>query len=184
VAAYDTTWPESAARVLLSLDEPFAGLATRADHIGSTAVPGMAAKDVLDLQISVVTDLDATARALDAPLARLGFERSPHRQDHRPAAAQGRSDDWSKQLWVRRQLGRESVNLHVRPAGAPNERLALLFRDWFRVHPSAVAAYSSFKSALAEACPDIDTYTEVKDPVVDLVVAAAEEWASATGWRA
>jgi GrpB-like predicted nucleotidyltransferase (UPF0157 family) len=67
--------------------------------------------------------------------------------------------------------------------GSPNERLALLFRDWFRNHPEAVPAYSSFKVVLAEVCPDVDVYSGTKDPVVDLVIAVAEEWALSVGWR-
>jgi GrpB-like predicted nucleotidyltransferase (UPF0157 family) len=74
------------------------------------------------------------------------------------------------------------VNLHVRLAGSPNERLALLFRDWFRAHPEAVPAYAEFKRSLAATAPDIATYSDVKDPVVDLVVTVAETWAAATGW--
>jgi GrpB-like predicted nucleotidyltransferase (UPF0157 family) len=75
------------------------------------------------------------------------------------------------------------VNLHVRLAGSANERLALLFRDWFRAHPAAVPAYAAFKRALADAAPDLEPYTTVKNPVVDLVVAAAGEWVAATGWQ-
>lgn len=83
------------------------------------------------------------------------------------------------------RLGRwgEDVNLHVRVAGSPNERLALLFRDWFRAHPEAVPAYAAFKRTLAGAVADTGTYADVKDPVVDLVVTVAEPWAAATGWR-
>ena len=66
--------------------------------------------------------------------------------------------------------------------GAPNERLALLFRDWFRAHPLAVPAYAQFKSLLGAALPDLMTYARIKDPVVDVVIVAAEEWALATGW--
>ena len=50
-------------------------------------------------------------------------------------------------------------------------------------HPEAVIAYSAIKRSLAAAIPDLDTYTEVKDPIVDLVIVAAEEWAVVTGWR-
>jgi len=71
---------------------------------------------------------------------------------------------------------------HARLAGSPNERLALLFRDWFRAHPAAVPAYAAFKLRLAEAVGDLGVYTDVKDPVVDLVVALAEPWAAETGW--
>ena len=75
------------------------------------------------------------------------------------------------------------MNLHARLAGSPNERVALLFRDWLRAHPAAVPAYSALKQRLAEAVTDLDTYADVKDPAVDLVIAAAEPWASATGWN-
>jgi GrpB-like predicted nucleotidyltransferase (UPF0157 family) len=72
--------------------------------------------------------------------------------------------------------------VHCRLVGSPNERLALLFRDWLRVHPLAVAAYARFKQVLAATVNDLEVYTDIKDPVVDLVIAAAGEWADATGW--
>ena len=89
-----------------------------------------------------------------------------------------------KRLWSRRGHAAGDVNLHVRLAGSPNERVALLFRDWLRAHPAAVLAYAAFKRGLADAVPDLGAYTDVKDPVVDLVIAAAEPWASETGWSA
>ena len=70
-----------------------------------------------------------------------------------------------------------------RLAGSPNERLALLFRDWFRAHTEAVPAYAAFKRSLASTAPDIATYSGVKDSVVDLVIGVAETWAAATGWH-
>lgn len=85
-------------------------------------------------------------------------------------------------MWVRRDHAEGDVNLHVRLEGSANERLALLFRDWMRAHPEAVLAYAAFKRALAEASPNVDVYTDIKDPVVDLVLSVAEEWAETTGW--
>jgi GrpB-like predicted nucleotidyltransferase (UPF0157 family) len=181
VVSYRADWPERAAALAASLREQLAPLAERIEHIGSTSIPGMAAKDVLDMQVSVA-DLRQAARAFDEPLAGLGFGRTPYQSDHIPA---GRADDpqrWSKRLWSRRgRLG--DVNLHVRRSGSRNERLALLFRDWFRAHPDAVAGYAAFKVALSMVVSDVDTYSDVKDPVVDVVIAAAEEWAATTGWR-
>jgi len=87
-----------------------------------------------------------------------------------------------KRLWSRRGHAGGDVNLHVRLAGSPNERVAMLFRDWLRAHPAAVSAYAAFKRGLADAVADLDTYADVKDPVVDLVIAAAEPWAAETGW--
>jgi GrpB-like predicted nucleotidyltransferase (UPF0157 family) len=155
--------------------------ANRVDHIGSTAIPGMAAKDVIDLQVSVA-DL-AAADSFNEPLATLGFARFPYAQDHVPAGRQDAPGLWAKRFWVRRGHSDGDVNLHVRRSGNPNERLALLFRDWFRAHPEAVSAYSQFKALLAGVCADVDQYADIKDPVVDIVAVAAEDWARTTGWE-
>lgn len=89
---------------------------------------------------------------------------------------------WRKRLWAKPQPGGERIVLHCRLAGSPNERLALLFRDWFRAHPAAVPTYGQLKQRLAALCGDLDSYADVKDPLVDLVKVAAEEWAQHTGW--
>jgi len=182
VVAYREDWPERAATVIRLLEETLGGLLHRIEHIGSTAIPGMAGKNVLDLQASVA-DLDLAAQTFDSPLDRLGFHRSPYEADHIPAGRAADPRDWAKRLWLRRGHSEGDVNLHVRRSGAPNERLALLFRDWFRAHPEAVPAYASFKAALASISPDLDTYTDAKDPVVDLVIVVAEEWATSLNWH-
>jgi hypothetical protein len=72
------------------------------------------------------------------------------------------------------------VNVHVRVAGWPNQRYALLFRDYLRVHPRA-AACAGLRRALAERLGnDLASYTEVKDHACDLIVVAAEDWAAAS----
>jgi GrpB-like predicted nucleotidyltransferase (UPF0157 family) len=182
IVPYDDRWPGRAAAELAPLRSALGPLVCHADHIGSTAVPAMAAKDILDLQLSV-RDLDAAAAAFDAPLARLGYTRLPYERDHVPAGDDSDPALWAKRYWRRRDDPAGDVNLHVRVVGSPNERLALLFRDWLRAHPLAVAAYARFKSKLALAVPDLVGYTEIKDPVVDLVVAAAAGWARDTAWR-
>ena len=126
----------------------------RVEHIGSTAIPGMAAKNVIDLQASV-DDLDRAAAVLDAPLAAMGFERQPYEHDHVPAGTVDDPERWVKRLWARRDHPDGDVNLHARVAGSPNERLALLFRDWFRAHSEAVPAYAAFKRTLAAEVGDI-----------------------------
>jgi GrpB-like predicted nucleotidyltransferase (UPF0157 family) len=182
VVPYDDRWPGRAAAELAALRAALGPLVCHADHIGSTAVHGMAAKDVLDLQLSV-RDLDAAAAAFDGPLAALGYTRLPYEHDHVPAGDGSDPAVWVKRTWRRRDHPAGDVNLHVRVAGSPNERLALLFRDWLRAHPLAVAAYARFKAELAQAVVELRPYTEIKDPVVDLVVAAATPWAHDTGWR-
>jgi chloramphenicol 3-O-phosphotransferase/GrpB-like predicted nucleotidyltransferase (UPF0157 family) len=181
VVSYDPAWPGQAGALITTIGRALSPLARRVEHIGSTAVPGLAAQDVIDLQVSV-DDLVAVEAGFDAALRPLGFVPSPFHQDHVPA---GQVDDerrWAKRLWTRREHPEGDVNLHVRLVGSPNERFALLFRDWLRANPAAVPAYAAFKRSLAAISPGTETYAEVKDPVVYLVVLMAEPWAAAVGW--
>ncbi|WP_329562247.1 GrpB family protein [Kitasatospora sp. NBC_01266] len=179
----DPAWQAQGIALASELRSLLAPLALHVEHIGSTAIPGMAAKPMFDLQVSVL-DLRQAEDAFDQPLADRGFQRSRYQHDHVPA---GRDDDpqrWAKRLWSRRggHSQEADVNLHVRLLGSPNERLALLFRDWFRAHPEAVPAYAAFKRVLADNVREIGSYADVKDPVVDLVITVAESWAGEAGW--
>jgi len=183
VVDYDPDWPRRAANLVDQLTKTFGATAHRVDHIGSTSIPGMAAKNVLDVQVSVDNLADA-ADAFDEPLRALGFERGPYQHDHVPAGSLDDPELWVKRYWSRRHHADGDVNLHVRVVGSPNERLALLFRDWFRAHPSAVPGYAAFKRALAATVRDPGAYSDTKDPVVDLVISVAETWARHTSWSA
>jgi GrpB-like predicted nucleotidyltransferase (UPF0157 family) len=195
VQPYDERWAERGAELAAQLRATLGPLALRVEHIGSTSVPGMAAKPVYDMQASV-RNLAAAAEAFDEPLAAIGLTRTPYEADHVPPGRLDPPERWAKRLWagvvafattpaagVGGRQAREWVNLHARVAGSPNERLALLFRDWFRAHPQAVPAYGDFKVRLADAVAALGTYTEVKDPVVDLINVTAEAWADRTGWK-
>jgi len=59
----------------------------------------------------------------------------------------------------------------------------LLFRDYLRAHPATAAAYAELKRRLAAGLADPASYPDVKDPAVDLIYLAAEEWAAAAGWE-
>ncbi|WP_157251351.1 GrpB family protein [Nonomuraea typhae] len=177
VVPYDPAWQEDAAALCAGIRDALGPLALHVEHIGSTSIPGMAAKPIFDVQVSVA-DLDAAEKAFGGPLEALGFGLSRYRRDHVPEGQADEPGRWAKRLWVR--PGR--VNLHVRVAGAPNDRLALLFRDWFRAHPEAVPAYAEFKRRLAGVAGGTGAYADTKDPVVDLVIVVAERWAGATGW--
>jgi GrpB-like predicted nucleotidyltransferase (UPF0157 family) len=72
----------------------------------------------------------------------------------------------------------------VRRAGSANGRYPLLFRDYLRTHPLAAAAYAKVKQALARNDSyNWDLYYDVKDPVCDIIMAAAEDWAVQSDWR-
>ncbi|NML48642.1 GrpB family protein [Ramlibacter sp. G-1-2-2] len=174
------SWAGEFAGAARKLRDALGGLALRIDHIGSTSVPGLAAKDIIDVQLTV----GALEPQLDEALVRAGYERLPHiTQDHVPPGATEDPRQWAKWFYKPRQ-GRP-VNLHVRVAGCANQRYALLFRDYLRANAAAAAAYQQVKLALVEHhADDVDAYYAIKDPVCDVIMAAAEAWAAHTGWAA
>ena len=172
------TWPAEFDPIAATLRKALGPLALRIDHIGSTAVPDLPAKDLIDIQVTVATlDRERLAPAL----ARAGFVvREDIGQDHRPPGMSGPDEGWRK-LFFRAGSGRP-VNVHVRVAGAPNQRYALLFRDYLRAHPESAAAYARLKRALAGLGIDPGVYADVKDPACDLIFIAAEAWAARSDW--
>ena len=172
------TWPAEFDSIAATLRKALGPLALRIDHIGSTAVSDLPAKDLIDIQVAVAT-LDR--RRLAPALARAGFlDREDIGQDHRPPGTTGPDEEWRK-LFFQASSGRP-VNVHVRVAGAPNQRYALLFRDYLRAHPRSAAAYARLKRALAALGIDPGVYADVKDPACDLIFIAAEAWAVQSGW--
>jgi GrpB-like predicted nucleotidyltransferase (UPF0157 family) len=179
IVAYRPEWVEEFTVLARILQEALGALALRIDHIGSTAVPGLAAKDILDVQVTVH---DFTPE-LDAAFRRAGYAPLDSTRDHRPPTATGPERDWEKRMY-RPAPGARRMNLHVRRAGSGNGRYALLFRDYLWAHPLAAAAYGQAKQALAQHGPtDWDLYYDVKDPICDIIMAGAEDWAAATGWQ-
>jgi GrpB-like predicted nucleotidyltransferase (UPF0157 family) len=178
IVEYDEHWPQEFARLAAPLRHALGDLALRIDHIGSTSVPGLAAKDRIDIQVTVAQLDDTVSRALVA----IGYtERTGISADHRPPRATGPDSDWEKRLFAP-PPGQRPTNLHVRIAGRANQRYALLFRDYLRTHPMAAEAYAELKRRLAPWMPDTATYADVKDPACDLIICAAEGWAATTGW--
>lgn len=180
IVPYDQSWPAEFRHIGAPLQEALGNLARRIDHIGSTAVPGLAAKDIIDVQVTVA-ELDAAALA--AALAPLGYTLAAAISgDHMPPGRHDPPQEWRK-LYFRAPEGQRRTNLHVRQAGRANQRYALLFRDYLRADPLAAAAYGQVKEALARLHPaDMDAYYDVKDPVCDIIMAAAELWALTTAY--
>jgi GrpB-like predicted nucleotidyltransferase (UPF0157 family) len=152
-------------------------MALRIDHIGSTSVPGMAAKDVIDIQVTVAELLPEVAGAM----SQAGFEmHSRFATDHVPPGLDPEPDQWSKMLF-KQPPGQRRAHIHIRREGNANQRYPLLFRDYLIASPSTAAAYSELKRRLAAGLADPSTYPEVKDPAVDLIYLAAREWADRMG---
>ena len=173
------SWPAEFTALAAALRRALGDTARRIDHIGSTAVPGLAGKDRIDIQVSVLS-LDAVdvSEAITS-LGYRGFEGM--QSDHLPPGAIGSDTDWRKRFFSS-PPGERGVNIHVRESGRANERYALLFRDYLRAHPNAAAAYAELKRRLAVELRDPRVYPDVKDPACDLIAVAAEDWAAQTDW--
>jgi GrpB-like predicted nucleotidyltransferase (UPF0157 family) len=181
IVAPRADWPAQFDAIAARLADAFGALAIRIEHIGSTSVPGLPAKDVIDVQVSVAS-LDLPDDISDR-LSREGFTLLPGAwNDHVPCNAEPTPELWSKR-YVRASVGARRVHVHIRRHGAPNERYALLFRDYLRTSPGAAGSYALIKQELgARHSEDADAYYAVKDPVCDLIMDAAERWATATDW--
>ncbi|MDG4796655.1 dephospho-CoA kinase [Micromonospora sp. WMMD1082] len=175
----DPTWPRQYARLAARIRHALAPVDLRIDHIGSTAMAGLAAKDVIDIQLSVPSLAEADG-PLAERLAEAGFPRLPG--DWWDSPRPPGSGRWEKRLHGSADPARP-VHLHLRVTGSPGWRYALLMRDHLRADPDRRAAYLMLKRELAASAPDIGTYATAKDPWFDEEHLRAEEWAARTGWR-
>jgi len=173
----DPTWARQFEEIGHWLRSAFGDRALRIDHIGSTAVPGLPAKDIIDVQLTVEA-LEGVRDVLEGS----GFAlRTGTVSDHRPAGSELPDGDLVK-LFAEASEPRR-VNLHARLPGRFNQRYPLLCRDYLRAHRGAAQAYGEVKRQLARIVgDDVEAYYDVKDPVFDIVMAGAEAWAARTGW--
>ncbi len=177
---YRTAWSAEFEVVATELRETLGVAALRIDHIGSTAVPDLAAKDIIDVQVTV----RSLHEGIGDRLLAAGFSTHTQvaRQDHVPPGFEAHDQDWSKFFFMQKP-GARRTNIHVRQVGKPNQRYPLLVRDFLRAEPRISEAYGELKRRLASALTDPDTYPDVKDPVADIIYLAAERWAAATNWQ-
>ncbi|NKE58094.1 dephospho-CoA kinase [Lentzea sp. PSKA42] len=169
VVPYDSRWPAQARRIARRISLAAGG--RHVEHIGSTSVPGLAAKDVLDFQLAV-EDME-TADLLRETLARAGFPYvGPYEDTPRGAG------DWSKRLHAGADPGRR-VNLHLRVEGAANWRWAVDFRDWLRHDAQAREEYANLKLELSQrfaADTGAFAYGEAKEPWMEAAVKRVESY--------
>lgn len=181
IVEYRASWPAAFAVIAADLRSVLGASARRIDHIGSTAVPGLAAKDKIDVQVTVSSEADLE-RVLGALVA-AGYRSWPEgSEDHIPPGGSTQPGQWLKRLAINRSEER-AANVHIRAEGAANQRYPLLFRDYLRTHGSSALAYGALKRGLAAILDDIGTYADIKDPACDLIALAAEDWAIANGWE-
>ncbi|MFF1822551.1 GrpB family protein [Kribbella sp. NPDC058245] len=169
IEPYNEHWP----RQFVALGERLRGalgdVALRIDHIGSTAVPGLAAKPVIDVQMSVVA-LEPVGMYRE-PLEGLGFV---YRADNAERTKR----------YFREAPGERRTHIHVRKAGSFSEQFPLLLRDYLRTHPEAVLEYAALKRQLADRFrDDRAAYGTAKVPWFWDAIRRADAWAQQTGWE-
>jgi GrpB-like predicted nucleotidyltransferase (UPF0157 family) len=164
VVPYDPGWPAAFEAEAMRIRAVLGTLALRIDHNGSTSVPGLAAKPVIDIQVSVAALVPLDRYGL--PLQSVGYVHVPHADDafcpffHRPPT------------WP------HSHHVHVVKAGDPEERRTLAFRDYLRAHPEAAAEYTQLKRALAPQFSAVSfgarqAYADAKTEFIERIIAAA-----------
>lgn len=116
--------------------------ADRIDHIDSTAIPGLAAKDVIDIQITV-SDLDE-ADGLTNPLRDAGF-RQGTAFEYDVFHKKAETDRELRKLYMREPEGERRAHIHIRELGRFNQQYALLFRDYLRSSEDVRAEYELLK---------------------------------------
>jgi GrpB-like predicted nucleotidyltransferase (UPF0157 family) len=164
IVDYDPAWPEMAAAEIARVEAALGDLAVRVDHVGSTAVPGMAAKPIVDLQASVA-EIEPVA-AYAEPLARLGYLFAPD------------PDSPDFHFFGLPAERPRTFHLHVCAAGSEHERRHLAVRDHLRAHPEEAAAYAALKRELVARRPaDRLAYIEGKDAYVAALEQRALDWA-------
>jgi len=159
--------------------------ALRIDHIGSTSVPDLAAKDVIDLQVTLADfeQIEEVRKRLET--MGLVFRHHGVYDTVRPDWSNDERD-WEK-AYFREGAGQKRTHIHVRAEGRANQRYALIFRDYLRAHPKIATHYAAMKYQMAAyfgSSNDRTRYGDGKDPMVDLIATLAKEWAEQTGWNA
>jgi GrpB-like predicted nucleotidyltransferase (UPF0157 family) len=161
---YDPGWPEEAARELRRVGEALGGLAVRLDHVGSTSVPGLAAKPIVDLQVSV-TALEPQAAYVE-PLEAIGYLFVPF------ATAP------EYHFFGMPPERPRTHHLHVCLAGSFEERRHLAVRDFLRADPAEAARYESVKRESARLHPeDRVAYMAGKESFILAMERRALDWA-------
>jgi GrpB-like predicted nucleotidyltransferase (UPF0157 family) len=157
----DPRWPDAAAELIAELRGTLPGAFAEVEHIGSTAVPGLAAKPVIDV-MAAAGDLEGTRARADERLPSLGYRRVDIGMPRR--------------IFYRRQPGPYAaapalgVHLHVVELHTWETRNQRILRDHLRAHPEDAARYAALKRELATRVADRDAYTRAKTALIQELV--------------
>ena len=176
IMAYRSSWPTEFTSLGARLRMVLGVRALAIHHIGSTSVPGLVAKDVIDAQVTVA----ALHESLLSDLLQAGFNKVRADRDHCPPGMALPDEELAKMMV---NGSERRSHIHIRVEGRFNQRYALLCRDYLRTHPSAADAYGRVKQELARYFPeDVEAYYDIKDPVFDVLMSGARDWETITDW--
>ena len=150
VEAYDEAWPEQFASEAARLKDGLAGDLVAVEHVGSTAVAGLAAKPIVDVMLGV-TDLSAT-KDLAQRLNHMGYEDCGGADDRRYFRKRGEAPHY---------------NVQVIEYESPTWNENILFRTFLRCGPTAAKRYAEMKRAAAEKAPSLLAYSTLKAHTID-----------------
>lgn len=160
----DPMWPEKFAEERAKIVAALGAKAVRIDHIGSTSIPGIVAKPIIDIDLSV-KDVDDEEDYLPGLIA-AGYRLRVRESGHRMVRSAN--------------LG---VHVHCCTAGSGWERRHLLFRDWLRRDDADRLAYGELKKRLVKRdWTDMNAYAEAKSALIEEISARAERWAVDSNW--
>jgi len=161
VVVYDREWPTVFRKEEVRIRAALRERALAVEHVGSTSVPGLAAKPVIDIHLAVRDSADegAYARDLEGAGYRLVI-REPGWFEHRMFKGYD-----------------PETNLHVFSEGCPELNRCRIFRDWLRISPSDCALYATVKSRLAQSDWDrVEDYADAKHDVIEEIMGRALSW--------
>jgi GrpB-like predicted nucleotidyltransferase (UPF0157 family) len=163
VVSYNSAWPGLAENEIRRIQSVCPGKFAALEHIGSTSVPGLAAKPVIDL-LGEVREIDM-ADACSEALAALGYR------------GKGEYGIPGRRYFFREEGESHTHHLHVFASADPGLRRHRAFRDYLRTHPGEAAAYGALKASLAQHYPDdIEAYMEGKNAFVKELELKALTW--------
>jgi GrpB-like predicted nucleotidyltransferase (UPF0157 family) len=158
VVEYDPQWPVLFDREQQRVREILGDSAVSVTHVGSTSVPGLYAKPILDIDLVVASSADEPTYVPQLEAAGyLLILREPNWHEHRMLKGPD-----------------TNINLHVFSPGCPETQRHLVFRDWLRTHPDDREMYGRTKLELStRTWADPRGYTDAKDAVIDAIYARA-----------
>jgi GrpB-like predicted nucleotidyltransferase (UPF0157 family) len=171
VSNYDPNWPELFKQERTGIKNALGSFVLAIEHMGSTAVPGLPSKPIIDLLVGV-PNLDEAKDRCIKPIEALGYIYLPEYKSWLPG-----------ELFFRKgPPGPWTHHVHLMEPSNPRWEAHLVFRDYLRAHPEAARAYADIKRSLASSSKDnIEAYRNGKNLFVEDTMAKARAWRAEAG---